>query len=188
MSKKIFKLDGSSLVEIRRLWSIDQYVVSEHFMRLDTSTLNMRFGGGVSKTFAKRYADRVLALDTVVYGAFVDGELRGLGEIRSLPDAKQLSAEAAFTIEAPFQNKGIGSALLEQLVVAAQVRRVKLLYMVWLPNNEKMQHIALKHSAKLRFQPLQTEATIYPRWPKCSTIIKELFDEAIGYVNYSRHW
>ena len=183
MIKTEIQQEAIPAVTIRRLWTSDQAAIVNHFLRLDPGSLRMRFGAGVGKDFALRYAKRVMKIDNVVYGAFVDHELRGLAELRSLPNANPASAEAAFSVEAPWQNHGIGNALLESLLASARIRGFKTLHMIWLPENDRMQHLALKQSADLRFDPLQTEATIYPRAPSFGTLVQQVFAETLDYFN-----
>jgi hypothetical protein len=58
---------------IRKLWvsEIDKY--RDHLLRLDSASRRNRFGGGVSDESIHNYVDSPIALDTVMYGFFVDG-------------------------------------------------------------------------------------------------------------------
>src|SRR6185312_5875662 len=49
------------------------------------------------------------------------------------------AAEAAFSIEKPFQNNGVGSALMGRTILAARNRGVKKLFMNCLSHNHPMQ-------------------------------------------------
>src|SRR5213079_1942852 len=60
-------------------------------------------------------------------------------------------AEAAFSIEKPWQSHGVGSALLERTLLAARNRGIKLLHMACLANNERMVELARKFEAELTF-------------------------------------
>ena len=56
-------------------------------------------------------------------------------------------AEAAFSIEKPWQSLGIGAALLERSLLAARKRGVKLLHVCCLVENQHMQQLARKFEA-----------------------------------------
>src|SRR5262245_21770145 len=83
---------------IRKLWigEADQY--RDHLKRLDAQSRHSRFGGGVADEFIERYVETTLGLNTVMHGYFVDGVLRGAGELRPLGPAFAREAEAAFSI------------------------------------------------------------------------------------------
>ena len=56
-----------------------------------------------------------------------------------------MTAEAAFSVERDWQDQGIGDALITRVIAAAQNRGVNRLDMICLPENRKMQHLAVKH-------------------------------------------
>src|SRR5690606_17457272 len=90
--------------------------------------------------------------DAVLYGFFADGVLRGAAELRIL-GLRLLSreAEAAFSVEAPWQSYGVGSELLERILLAARNRGVKFLHLTCLADNTRMQQLARKFDAELSF-------------------------------------
>jgi GNAT superfamily N-acetyltransferase len=55
------------------------------------------------------------------------GVLRGAADLRIVRPPDRREAEAAFSIEKPWQSRGIGSALLERTRLAARNRGVKVL-------------------------------------------------------------
>ena len=86
-----------------------------------------------------------------MHGFFVEGVLRGVAELRPLGDGFAREAEAAFSIEKPWQSHGVGSALLERTLLAARNRGIKLLHMACLANNRRMVELAKKFDAELTF-------------------------------------
>lgn len=147
---------------IRRLSHHDQLAVTEHFERLDQSARRMRFGFGTSDEFVRRYAKRALQIDGTVYGAFTDGKLLGVAELRDHFDLSPSTAEAALSVEPKWQDRGIGNALLNRIIVAAKDQEIKTLHMICLQENEKMRHLAAKHHVFMEFFSRQVEATIQP--------------------------
>ncbi len=78
------------------------------------------------------------ASTAVIHGFFVDGMLRGIAELRPLGPGFPEEAEAAFSIEKPWQSHGVGTALLDRTLLAARNRGIKLLHMACLANNQRM--------------------------------------------------
>ena len=101
--------------------------------------------------FIANYAELSRGLDAVMHGFFVGGTLRGVAELRPLGEGFAHEAEAAFSIEKPWQSNGVGSALLERTLLAARNRGIKLLHMACLANNKRMVDLAKKFDAELSF-------------------------------------
>jgi GNAT superfamily N-acetyltransferase len=110
------------------------------------------------KSFAARQRDlakdlpQVLTITPVrafevIYGFLVDGMLRGAAELRLLGHAGD--AEAALSVEKPWQSHGVGTALLERVLLAARNRQVERLHMLCLAENRRMQQLARKFDAAL---------------------------------------
>ncbi len=173
---------------IRRLWPTDHDQISAHFGQLDANTRRLRFGGAVSDSFVESYAGRLIELGSLLYGAFPDGQLRALGELRGLMDDWPASAEAAFSVQQPWQDQGLGAALMDRVVAAAQNRGVKSLHMICLRENEKMRHLALKHDAVLDFNRYEVEATLDRPWPTAFSLAEEIAGDARGFVQAVLNW
>ncbi len=179
---------ASETLIIRRLWPSDQDQISRHFSRLDNQTRRLRFGGAVSEGFVEQYAGKLIELGTILYGAFPDGELRALGELRGLLDDWPVTAEAAFSVQQPWQDQGLGAALMDRVVAAAQNRGVKSLHMICLRENQKMQHLALKHDAILDYNRYEVEATLDRPWPTPFSLAEEIAGDARGFVQAVLRW
>ena len=116
---------------------------------VDADSRRNRFGGTVSDEFLRNYVDLSFGLNAVVHAFFVDGTLRGAAELRPLGPALAEEAEAAFSIERPWQSHGVGSALLQRTLLAARNRGIKSLHMACLAENRRMQQLARKFDAEL---------------------------------------
>jgi GNAT superfamily N-acetyltransferase len=136
---------------IRKLWigETDQY--REHLLRLDPPSRRSRFGGAVSDAYVANYADRALTLDGIMHGCFIDGVLRGAAELRPFGARAPRQAEAALSVEKPWQSHGVGSALLSRTLLTARNRGFQLLHMACLAENVRMQQLARKFDAELSF-------------------------------------
>jgi GNAT superfamily N-acetyltransferase len=141
-------IDGGA---IRKLWISETDLYRDHLLRLDGESRRNRFGGGVADEFIRGYIDLSIGLDAVIHGFFVDGAMRGAAELRPLGSAFAEEAEAAFSIEKPWQSHGVGTALLDRTLLAARNRGIKLLHMACLAENRRMQQLARKFDAELTF-------------------------------------
>lgn len=139
--------DGS----VRKLWIGETAAYRDHLLRLDSESRRRRFGGAVSDEYITRFAETAQGPGVVIHGFFVDDVLRGCAELRMSNSAFSRDAEAAFSIEKPWQSHGVGSALLERTLLAARNRGVKALHMHCLADNERMQQLARKFDADLHF-------------------------------------
>ena len=136
---------------IRKVWIDRAAPYRDHLLRLDPESRRNRFGGAVSDEFIANYAELSRGLDAVMHGFFVAGTLRGVAELRPLGEGFAHEAEAALSIEKPWQSHGVGSALLERTLLAARNRHLKFLHMACLADNRRMQQLARKYEAELSF-------------------------------------
>ena len=132
---------------IRKLWRVETNAYRDHLLRLDAQSRRNRFGGAVADDTIRSYAATTRDSDVIVHGFFVDGVLRGVADLRIFGR----EAEAAFSIEKPWQSHGVGSALLERSLLAARNRGIQLLHVYCLAENHRMQQLARKFDAELTF-------------------------------------
>lgn len=168
--------------DIRRLWSTDKTILRAHFDRLEPDTRRLRFGTAVSPAFLADYADHALNIDNIVYGAFIDGTLRGVGELRALLGQWPKRAEIALSVETGWQHAGIGDALFSRMVAAAQNRGVRTLFMQCLRENAPMRRLAQRHAAALSFELGEVEATLDPPWPTPLSLAEEIMGDTRTYL------
>jgi GNAT superfamily N-acetyltransferase len=136
---------------IRKLWVGETDAYRDHLLRLDPDSRHTRFSGAVSDAVIARHAATAAEVGVVVHGFFVDGTLRGAAELRRIGPVFSREAEAAFSIEQPWQSHGVGTALLERTLLSARNRAIKSLHMHCLADNRRMQQLARKFEADLSF-------------------------------------
>lgn len=158
---------------IRKLWPTESQKFRDHLLRLDPEARRLRFAHAVSDGFIIDYASRMLENGAIVYGYVVDGEVRGAAELRRLTDKWKDEAEAAFSVEAAYQSQGLGSDLMGKVIQAARNRGIEHLIMSCLAENQKMQAIARKHEAELRFEYGEVVGEIVPASANYFTLISE---------------
>jgi GNAT superfamily N-acetyltransferase len=167
---------------IRKLWISETDLYRDHLLRLDGESRRNRFGGGVSDEFIRSYVGLSNGLDSVIHGFFVDGALRGAGELRPLGSGFAEEAEAAFSIEKPWQSHGVGTALLERTLLAARNRGFKLLHMACLAENRRMQQLARKFDAELTFDFGSVVGEVEAPHPTPLSVIRELMEDGHGFA------
>ena len=166
----------------RRLWPTETDKFRDHLLRLDKDSRRLRFAHAVSDTFVEDYASRMAEYGSLVYGHVVDGKVRGAAELRRLGDGWGEEAEAAFSVEKAYQDNGVGSDLMGRVVRAARNRRVRRLYMSCLAENAKMQVIAKKHEAVLRFEYGEVIGEILPETPDYFSMVAEAAEDRVGFM------
>ena len=167
---------------IRKLIASEGHRFRDHLLRLDKESRRLRFAHGVSDSFIEDYAGRMSDMGGIVFAYFVDGEVRGVAELRKLSDTWGHEAEAAFSVERSYQSLGIGSELMGRVIRAARNRGVRLLYMSCLAENAKMQAIARRHEADLKFEYGEVIGEIIPETPSYFSLLAEAMDDRVGYL------
>jgi GNAT superfamily N-acetyltransferase len=172
---------------IRRLWPSDAAAVEAYFLRLDTETRASRFMGTLGDAAALAYARQALKVDGVVFGGFVDGTLRALGELRpsQAPPSRYAlgpQAEAAFAVERGYRRNGLGQALFRRIAEAGRHRGVTDLRVRCLGRNRPMQGLAIRVGADLRMVAGEAEGALHLPRPTPASLWRESVAEAFDFT------
>jgi RimJ/RimL family protein N-acetyltransferase len=167
---------------IRKLWPAETDQFRDHLLRLDKAGRRMRFAHAVSDGFVADYAARMSANGAIVYGYFVENELHAVAELRKIGDTWGQEAEAAFSVETAFQEKGIATELLGRVIRSARNRGVRHLVMSCLADNAKMQAVARHYEAELRFEHGEVIGDIVPDGASPMSVFAEAVDDRMGYL------
>jgi GNAT superfamily N-acetyltransferase len=157
---------------VRRLWIGEAELYRQHLLRLDAESRRHRFGGAVSDELVARYAQSSALSGAVIYGFLVDGVLRGAAELRLLEHAGD--AEVALSVEKAWQSHGVGTALLERVLLAARNRQVERLHMLCLAENRRVQQLARKFGAQLSFEAGSVMGEMKAPDPTPMSVMREL--------------
>jgi len=155
---------------IRKLWRVETHAYRDHLLRLDAESRRNRFCGTIADDIIRTYAATARGSDAIVHGFFADGVLRGAADLRILGR----EAEAAFSIEKPWQSHGVGSALLERSLLAARNRGIKHLQVCCLADNRRMQQLACKFEADITFDYGTVIGTMENPHPTPLSVMQEL--------------
>lgn len=166
----------------RKLFVTEYHKYRDHLLRLDGESRRMRFGMIVDDEFITAYARRLADMKSIVYGHIIGGEVRAAAELRPLGPNMHGDAEAAFSVEKPFQDSGIGTELLGRVVRAARNRSITRVYMNCLAENRKMQRIAKKFDAVLQFDQGDVVGRVAPASAHGFSIWREAVEDEMGFV------
>ena len=180
-------MEPASQETIRRLWRADMAAFRDHLLRLDPASRAERFSGGVSDEFLIRYAENCFGAGDLVFGAFIDGQLRGAGELRSektiwterAPFAQRAVAEAAFSVEELYRRRGVGEHLFQRIVRAASNHGVETIEIMCQADNRPMQRLAAKFSTELRFEAHAITGRLIARRPTPFSLWREASQDVV---------
>ncbi len=175
---------------IRYLAGSELPLLRDHLLRLDPEDRRMRFGGASLKPEAiETYCNSIDRARSLHVGYLVDGKLRGVAQICVVDGSSQAwfdkpgNAEFAISVERPWQNSGLGTRLLSRAVIVARNRNIGNLYMMCLPENEKMKRLARKCGIRLKFQDGEVIGEAGLDRPDALTVVAEYVDTAVGMVD-----
>lgn len=165
---------------VRKLGRSDTSLLRDHLLRLDPPDRRLRFQGAVSDARIEDYAAGIDWDEAVLLGAFVAGRLRGVAELAIVRRGWPREAEAAFSIESAFQNRGIGTALLRRLMLIARNRGIGRMHMICLIENRRMQRLARKCGCRLSFEADEVTARVDPPLPSTASLLLEAADDGLA--------
>ncbi len=166
----------------RKLFVTEHHKYRDHLLRLDDESRRMRFGMGVGDEFITGYAQQLNDMKSIVYAYIIEGEVHAAAELRPLAGKMRGEAEAAFSVEKPFQDSGIGTELLGRIVRAARNRSITRVYMNCLAENRKMQKIAKKYDAILQFEHSEVVGQVAPSPAHYFSIWREAVEDEMGFI------
>lgn len=167
---------------LRKLWPNETDKFREHLLRLDTASRRMRFAHAVSNSFIADYAGHMMDNGSIVFGYFDGDKLIACAELKRIGDTWGDTAEAAFSVETAYQERGIGTELLGRVIRSARNRGVRHLIMSCLANNSKMQAVARRYEAELQFDHGEVIADIVPESANPLSLLAEAFDDRVDYL------
>jgi len=171
----------SENVVVRRLYAPDLPEIRAHLLRLDTVARNARFCGAASDLTIVTYAQKILRNNSIVCGAWTNGHLRGLAELRGVQAFVHSTAEAAISVEPDWQDIGIDDVLFAYSMTLAQNRFVKSVQFIFQKSNIRMWHLAQKHHAVLSCDQDFVDAKITPTWPTPISLAAEFYGDHLSY-------
>ena len=167
---------------IRKLWIGEADKYRDHLLRLDSASRHNRFGGGVSDDFVSNSSICRFSLEAVVHGFFLDGVMRGAAELRQLGVRFPRQAEAAISVEKPWQSHGVGSALLRRTLLAARNRGFRLCTWRALPRTGACSSSRVNSTPSCRSISAASSAKWNPRAPTPLSVMQEMIADGHGFA------
>lgn len=130
------------------LGKADIPLLEKHLTALDHDARRDRFNAGESTEMIAEYARKCFQPGVLVIAAEYQSMVVGIGELHP---ARFGVGEAAFSIDAPWRGKGLGTALFALILEAAWSRGLSELEVSTHSGNEAMKKLARKFGAEMRF-------------------------------------
>jgi GNAT superfamily N-acetyltransferase len=165
---------------IRKLWIGEADIYRGHLLRLDAESRRSRFGLALADELIAAYVASPPWRGAVMHGFIVDGVLRGAAELKPFGATFPTGAEAAFSVEKPWQSHGVGSALLARTLLAARNRGIRQVHMACLPDNARMQQLAQKFAAHLSFDVGNVVGEVAAPHPTPLSLLREMVADGHG--------
>ena len=108
--------------------------------------------------------------------------LRGAADLHIVRPLNLRLAEAAFSIERPWQSHRVGSALLERTLLSARNRGVKQVQVSCLPQNKRMQRLARKFEATFTFDYDAITGTMENPNPAPLSVMQEMLADGNSFA------
>jgi GNAT superfamily N-acetyltransferase len=124
----------------------------------------------------------------VIYGAFIGHEMYASAELRSLHALGDIDAEAAFAVEKDHQQNGLGSALMDRIITAAQNRGIAQVHMICMRENQPMQRLAEKFGARMKIDHGEALGEIATDSATPFSLLDEAMNDTAGFVTAVFDW
>jgi GNAT superfamily N-acetyltransferase len=135
---------------IRKLKPDEAALFREHLLRLDDESRYDRFNAPTEDLIIEQYARRCFAGPCIVIAWLEAGAVRGAAELHP-SDQNKGQGDSAFSVETEYRRRGVGSALLRELIACARKRKLTSIRITTQPQNIGMQALVLKFGAELSF-------------------------------------
>jgi RimJ/RimL family protein N-acetyltransferase len=164
----------------RRLWLADAPRICAHFTRLSRADRYQRFAHHIDDAGIEAFCRALDWWRTHLVGHFVEGELRGVGELRIDGLPFRPSAELAISVEPRFQNQGIGTEVFQRLIVLARNRGVGTVHMQCLMDNIRLRRIAARFGAQIEVDHGEVAGRLELRRPSLTSWLDEATADSLS--------
>ena len=144
---------------IRILQQDELPLLRDHLLRLDPQSRRDRFHGSVQDTFIDNYIARCFGPKTITIAYVENDEVHGVAELHEPINDDELP-ELAFSVEASFRRRGVGSILFKTLLDEARRAGYRRLRVTTGASNDAMRALAHKFGAHLVFDHGELAGTI----------------------------
>ena len=139
-----------SELRYRRLRSADAALFADHLHQLDAEARRDRFNGAVSDHWLDGYIERSLRT-AIIVGAFDHRRLVAVAELHKGESSSGGEGETAFSVAADWRRRGVGTALIRELLKHAESVGLSSMLVETGSNNAAMKALARRHGAEMQF-------------------------------------
>jgi GNAT superfamily N-acetyltransferase len=173
---------GMSAIHVHRLTEAARPKLLEHFLRLDTEDIRLRFGLPLGSNAIAAYVKGINFDTDAVFGVYED-EL-GLAAAAHVAFGAD-GAELGISVLPGHRSRGIGSALFARAVEHARNRFVTRMYMHCLSENAAMMHIARKSGMNICVDTGEAEAFLKLEPADQASLSGELMGQRLALFDYA---
>jgi len=149
---------------VRRLRPREYGLYLDFLLGLDETTRRNRFAGSLSDDLIVDHVERLADRDATVFGAFITPPDAArplmIGGAEWHPGHTREIGEAAFAVDPRQRKRGIGTLLLDAVVLHARNRGSRQIRVICLRDNMAMRRLATRAEARLMITLDEIEATI----------------------------
>ncbi len=154
--EKTIKLNGQKIF-LRPIMAEDEPRHKQFIEELSESSKRYRFFKMIDKAsgnFVKRYTQIDYAREIAVIAEIDDhGTKKTIGVARLEEDPLDNTAEFAIVVTDAWQNKGLGSKLLEHMIAIGRKEKIKTIYLAFLADNIAIRNLIKKHGFIIEERP-----------------------------------
>lgn len=152
VSATLFPQTSGGGVRLRGLNARDWRQHADHLQRLTPEDRRARFHSAIGDAAIQGYARHMDWRRAFVFGVFVRGTLRAVGELIPMDDPGRTTqrAEVSVSVERPYQQSGFGKMLMLAMFLAARKLGIRRLHMLWHSDNDRMRALARDVGARTR--------------------------------------
>jgi GNAT superfamily N-acetyltransferase len=173
---------GMSAIHVHRLSEAARPKLLEHFLRLDTEDIRLRFGLPLESDAIAAYVQGITFDTDAVFGVYEDQ--LGLAAAAHVAFGVD-GAELGISVLPEHRSRGIGSALFARAVEHARNRFVTRMYMHCLSENAAMMHIARKSGMKICVDTGEAEAFLKLEPADQASLSGELMGQRLALFDYA---
>ena len=179
-----FMRSGARMYRTLMPWEHGHYAA--HLLRLSHCDRRLRFMGTVTEGFIVEHArDALLSPRTKVIACF-DGDAPCAAVELAL--ATPSMAEAAFSVEEPFRQCGIGTTLAAKAIRAARNRRLSEMAVVTDADNIAMRRLGARFGAEFACESGEALGVITIRIANVLSVVSEIAEEQAGFTASALAW
>lgn len=171
-----------STIHVHRLTETARPKLLDHFLRLDTEDIRLRFGSPLGSEAIAAYVQGIDFDTDAVFGVYEDElELAAAAHVAFGPDG----AELGVSVLPGHRSRGIGSALFARAVEHTRNRFVTRMYMHCLSENAAMMHIAKKSGMNICVDTGEAEAFLKLEPADQASLSGELMGQRLALFDYA---